>query len=64
LARRSDLRLDGPAVLIGQIADLHQRIDEETQADFGRQPAGRGVRRIDEPELLKIGHDVAHRSRR
>ena len=64
LAGRRDLRLDRLAVVLGEIADLHQRIDEEAQPHFGRQPPGRSVRRIDQPELFEIGHDVAHRSRR
>ena len=38
------LRLDRAAVCLGEVADLHQRIDEEAQAQFGRQPPGRGVR--------------------
>ena len=48
----------------GEIADLHQGVDEEPQAEFGRQPAGRGMRRVDQAELLEIGHHVAHRGRR
>ena len=59
-----DLRLDRLAVVLGQVADLHQRIDEEAQAPLGRQPARRGVRRIDEAELFEVRHDVAHRGRR
>ena len=61
LTARRDLGLDRPAVLLGQIADLHQRVDEEAQPELGRQPSCRGVRRIDQPELLEIRHDVAHR---
>ena len=49
---------------LGEIADLHQGIDEKAQAEFGRQPAGRGMRRIDQAELLEIRHHVAHRGRR
>ena len=64
LAGGGDLALDGDAVGLAEIADLHQRIDEEPQAELGRQPAGRGVRRIDQAELLQVLHDVAHRSRR
>ena len=59
-----DLRLDRLAVVLGEIADLHQRVDEEAQAPLGRQPARRGVRRIDEPGMLQVRHDVAHRGRR
>src|SRR5262249_25405665 len=42
----------------------HQRIDEESQAEFGGQAAGGGVRCVDQTELLEVGHDVANRSRR
>ena len=59
-----DLRFDRAAVVLGEVADLHQRIDEEAQTQFGRQPAGRGVRRIDEAELFEVRHDVAHRGGR
>ena len=64
LARGRDLRLDRLAVLFGEIADLHQRVDEEAQSELGRQPARGRVRRINEAELFQIGHDVAHRGRR
>ncbi len=61
-----DLALDGTAArsCSAEVADLHQRVDEEAQAELGRQPAGRGVRRIDQPELLQVLHDVADRGRR
>ena len=59
-----DLRLDRLAVVLGHVTDLHQCIDEEAQAAFGRQAAGRGVRRIDEAELFEVRHHVAHRGRR
>ena len=64
LARGRDLRLDRLAVVLGEIADLHQGVDEEAQPHLGRQPAGRGMRRVDEAELLEIRHDIAHRGRR
>ena len=50
--------------LFGEVADLHQRIDEEAQAELGRQPAGRGMRRIDQAELLEVRHHVADRGGR
>jgi hypothetical protein len=59
-----DLRVDRLPVAVGQGADLHQRVDEEAQAQFGREAARRSMRRIHETELLKVGHHVAHRSRR
>ena len=58
------LRLDRAAIALGQIADLHQGVDEEAQAEFCRQAAGRGVRGIDQAELLEVRHHVAHRGRR
>ena len=59
-----DLRLDLPALVGRQVADLEERVDEEAEAEFGRQPPGRGVRRVDQAELLEVGHDVADRGRR
>ena len=64
LADRSKLGLDRLPLRLGEIADLHQGIDEKPQAQFGRQPAGRGMRRVDQAELLEIRHHVAHRGRR
>ena len=61
---RRHLPFDRAAVVLVQVADLHQRIDEEAQAHFGRQPSGRGMRRIDQAELLEIRHHVADRGRR
>ena len=45
-------------------ADLEHGVDEEPQALLRRRAAGRGVRRGDQPEILEIGHDVAHRGGR
>ena len=45
--------LDRAAVVFVEIADLHQRIDEKAQAQFGRQPPGRGVRRIDQARAVR-----------
>ena len=64
LADGGELGLDRLPLRLGEIADLHQGIDEEPQAEFGRQPPGRGMRRVDQAELLEIGHHVAHRGRR
>ena len=58
------LALDGLPFRFGEIAELHQRVDEETQPQFGRQPAGGGMRRIDQAELLEIRHHVPHRGGR
>jgi hypothetical protein len=57
----AEASIDCAAVLVAQVADLHKGIDEKPQAAFGRQPAGRCMGRVDEAELLKILHDVAHR---
>ena len=54
----------GVTVIVGEIADLHQRVDEEAQALLGRQPPGRRMRRIDQAGLFQIRHHVAHRRRR
>ena len=59
-----ELTFDRLALRLGQIADLHQRIDEKAQSQFCRQPARGGVRRVDQSQLLKIRHHVAHRGRR
>ncbi len=59
-----DLAFDLVAVVLGEVTDLHQRIDEKPQPGFGRQPARGSVRRIDQAELFEVLHDVAHRRRR
>ena len=59
-----DLRLDARALLRPDVADLQQRIDEEAQAELGRQPPRADMGRVDEAELLQILHDVAHRGGR
>ncbi len=52
-------RLDALALLFGDVADLEQAVDEQPQAGIGRQAAGGGVRRVKQPDILQIGHDVA-----
>ena len=47
LAQTRDLRLNRLAVVLGEVADLHQRVDEKSKPNLGRQTAGRGMRRID-----------------
>src|SRR5205823_13071205 len=47
-------------VELAEVADLQQRVDDEAQAEFGRQSPGRRVRRINETELLQVRHHVAH----
>ena len=59
-----DLRVDRAALALVDGADLEHGVDEEAQALLRRQPAGRGVRRGDQAEILEIGHDVAHRGGR
>jgi hypothetical protein len=63
-ARRADLRLDAPALLLRQVAKLHEGVDEEAQAFLRRQAAGGDMRRIDEAELFEVAHDIADGGRR
>ena len=58
------LRLDAQAHVPVDVADLHQRVDEEAQALMRGQPPGAGMRGEDEPGLLELGHDGADRCRR
>src|SRR5437763_16572333 len=51
-------------LVLGEVADFQKAVNEEAQPGFGRQPAGRGMRRIEEPRLFKVRHDVANRRRR
>jgi hypothetical protein len=51
--------LDALALLLGEVADLEQAVDEEFQPGIGRQAAGRGMRRVEQAEILQVGHDVA-----
>ena len=64
LAGGRDLGLHGAPLVFGEVADLHQGVDEESQPELGRQPPGRGVRGVDQPELLEVRHHVAHGGRR
>ena len=48
----------------GEVADLEQAVDEQAQADLGRQAPGRCVRGKDQAEMLQVRHDVADRGRR
>ena len=63
-ALAGDVRLDLPAVLAGEIADLEQAVDEQPQTELRRQATGRSMRRHDQPELLQVRHDVADRGGR
>ena len=58
------LGLDIAALLLRDLADFQHRIDEEAQADLGRQTAGAGVGGMDQAERFQIGHDVSDRGRR
>src|SRR6202011_1240782 len=64
LADGSKLALDRLPLRFGEIANLHQGVDEKSQTKFGGQPAGGSMRRVDQAELLEIGHHVADRGRR
>ena len=58
------LAVDALALLRREVADLHHRIDEEAQAELGRQPPGARMRRVDQPHVLQVRHDVADRGGR
>ena len=62
---RAGLALNLPgdlaALALVDLADLEHGIDEKPEALLRRLPAGRGVRRRDQPQILEVGHDVAHR---
>ena len=58
------LAVDLLALFLGEAAQLQQPVDEQAQAALGRQPAGRGVGRVEQPGLLQIRHDVADGGRR
>src|SRR4029078_8252821 len=49
---------------VPQVADLHQSVDEETEAQLRWKPARRSVGREDEPELFQVRHHVADGGRR
>jgi hypothetical protein len=55
------LRFDAGALLGRNITDFEHRIDEEAETELGRQPAGAGMRRVNETGGLEIRHDVADR---
>jgi hypothetical protein len=50
---------DAAAVVLCEIAELHQAVDVKTDALFGRQSSGGCVRRIEQAGLLEIRHGVA-----
>jgi hypothetical protein len=52
------------ALLHGKVAEFEQPVHEQAQALLGRQAAGAGVGRVEQPRLLQIGHHVADRGRR
>ena len=58
------LAVDPRALLAPEVAELQQRVDEEPQAQLGRQTSGARVRRVDQPELLEILHHIADRGGR
>ena len=41
-------------------ADFEQTVDEQLQPGVDRQAPGRGVRRVEQAEILQVGHDVAN----
>jgi hypothetical protein len=63
-AGRLALRFDVRTLVARQVADFQDAVDEQPQPRLRRQPARRGVRRIQQPQLLEIRHDIADRRRR
>jgi hypothetical protein len=63
VATRLDLAADLGGRRLIERTQLQQRIDEEAVTLVGRHPAGGGMGRGDEAELLEIRHHVADRSR-
>jgi len=62
--RTRALHVDLAALGLGEVADLEDAVDEQAKPGLGRQPAGRGVRREQQPGLLQVRHDVADGGRR
>ena len=60
-ARRLQCRRDRAAFVIAQFAELQQPVDEQPQPKIGRQPAGGGMRCIQQPRVRQIRHHVADR---
>ena len=60
-ALRRALALDRRPVVVRELADLQQPVDEQAQPGLARQPPGGAVRRVQEPHILEIRHDVADR---
>ena len=46
------------------VADLEDAVDEQAQAELGRDAAGGDMRAVEQAELLEVLHDVADRRRR
>ena len=55
---------DRLALVLGEFAEMQQPVDEQAQAEIGRQPAGRGMRREQQAGLGQVRHDVADGRRR
>src|SRR5690606_12790812 len=55
---RNNLSLDDLALLLGEITNFHERIDEKPQALLRWQATRRNVRRVDQPQMLKVAHDI------
>src|SRR6266513_706416 len=64
LAPRRAEALEVVPLGLREIADLQEAVHEQAQPRLCGQPPGRGVRRIEEPRLFEIRHDVAVRRRR
>ena len=51
----------GQKLRLGDVADLKKPVDEEPQSGLRRQPAGAGMGRVDQAQLLQVRHDIADR---
>ena len=56
--------LDPAALVFGQIAALQQPVNEQAQTVLRGQTTRRGVGRIEQPQILQVGHHVADGGRR
>ncbi len=64
VAARRDLAVNVAALICRQRPGLHQRVDEQPQAQMGRRAPGRAMRGVHQPERHQIGHGVADRGGR
>src|SRR5262249_45724311 len=58
------VRVGGAAVRDGEVAGVEEGVDEETESQFSRKPAGRSMGGVNEPELFQVRHHVPDGGRR